>query len=72
MGVHDAEKLCVLHGAGPCSPVRLDVGGLRSRLGVAWRGDRCSGTHIHQTTLHQVRGQLLTTEVCSVLTVWNS
>ena len=48
MGVHDAEELRALHSVHPCSPERLG----RMVLGadpVAGRGDRCSGTHVHQT-----------------------
>lgn len=48
MGVRDAEELCVLRSIHPCSPERLE----RMVLGadpVAGRGERCSGTHVHQT-----------------------
>lgn len=48
MGVHDAEELCALRSVHPCSPERLG----RMVLGadpVAGRGERCSGTHVHQT-----------------------
>lgn len=48
VGVRDAEELCVLRSVHPCSPERLE----RMVLGadpVAGRGERCSGTHVHQT-----------------------
>ena len=41
----------------PCGPVRLDMGVLGADL--VWPGEeRCSGTHVHQTSVCQVKGKL--------------
>lgn len=67
MGVCDAEKSSVLYRdaemVNPCGSVRLEMGqgstpSVRSRLGMAWRGRRCSGAHVHQNSVCKVRGKL--------------
>lgn len=67
VGECDAEKLSVLYSdaemVNPCGSVRLEMGrgstaSVRSRLGMAWRGRRCSGAHIHQNSVCKVKGKL--------------
>lgn len=57
--VHDAEKWILYSDAemvSSRSSARLEIGeegrGLRSRVDMACRGNRCSGTHVYQTYIY--------------------